>query len=64
MKITVIKLKDINDKDMLYLRVETTKGTRHNVNIGEKTYAAIQKLIEEETENKHEKGETSTIKNK
>lgn len=46
-KLTAIKHADVYGKELLYLKIETEKGTQM-VNIGQKTFEAVQKLTTNE----------------
>lgn len=45
MKVTTIKLKNVYDKEQLYLKIENENGTVI-INVGQKTWDAVNKLSE------------------
>lgn len=46
--VTCVKLKDINDKDLLYIKL--ANGDRYEaINVGQKTFDRVSKLLQPET---------------
>lgn len=46
---TLVQTSVLNDKNLYYIRLTNTTGKQHAINVGEKTYETIKKLIEEDS---------------
>lgn len=50
-----VKLKDIRDKELLYLVIRTPQG-KQIINVGQKTYDAVNELLNPKQEKEEKKG--------
>lgn len=55
LNVAAIKLQTINDKDLLYIKIYDEVGKAEHINVGQKTWDKILKLIEGNKLTKEEK---------
>lgn len=66
MEVTAVTIKDINDRNLYYIKFKTKGGSTQVINVGEKTFNKIKTLQDEETKQPElplqgEQTETTTV---
>lgn len=44
-KVEAIKHTDVFNKEKFYIKISNTKGDTHHINVGQKTFDAVDKLL-------------------